>query len=81
MRRAGLDLQIVQGGGKRKLARRTFHSLRHSFTSTLANAGVPEELRMKLTGHSSKEVHRGYTHLELDTLRKAIGTIPAPLQG
>ena len=80
MRRAGLDLQIVQGGGKRKLARRTFHSLRHSFTSTLANAGVPEELRMKLTGHSSKDVHRGYTHLELDTLRKAIGTIPAALQ-
>ncbi len=77
MRRAGLDLQIVQGGGRRKLARRTFHSLRHSFTSALANAGVPEELRMKLTGHSSKDVHRGYTHLELETLRQAIGRIPS----
>ena len=77
MRKAGLDLQVVQGGGRRKLARRTFHSLRHSFTSALANAGVPEEVRMKLTGHSSKDVHRGYTHHELETLRKAIGTIPS----
>ena len=77
MRKAGLDLQVVQGGGRRKLARRTFHSLRHSFTSALANAGVPEEVRMKLTGHSSKDIHRGYTHLELETLRQAIGTIPS----
>ena len=77
MRRAGLALQIVQGGGKRKLARRTFHSLRHSFTSALANAGVPEELRMKLTGHTSKNVHRGYTHHEMGTLRQAIGNIPS----
>ncbi|MDC0218612.1 tyrosine-type recombinase/integrase [Verrucomicrobia bacterium] len=77
MRKAGLALQTVQGGGKRKLARRTFHSLRHSFTSALANAGVPEELRMKLTGHSSKDVHRGYTHHELATLRQAIGRIPS----
>ena len=77
MRKAGLDLQVVQGGGRRKLARRTFHSLRHSFTSALANAGVPEEVRMKLTGHSSKDVHRGYTHHELETLRQAIGTIPS----
>ena len=77
MRKAGLALQTVQGGGKRKLARRTFHSLRHSFTSALANAGVPEEVRMKLTGHSSKNVHRGYTHLEMETLREAIGNIPS----
>jgi hypothetical protein len=32
---------------------------------------------MKLTGHSSKDVHRGYTHHELATLRQAIGRIPS----
>jgi hypothetical protein len=32
---------------------------------------------MKLTGHSSKDVHRGYTHLDLETLSKAIGGIPS----
>ncbi|MFM8471820.1 MAG: tyrosine-type recombinase/integrase, partial [Limisphaerales bacterium] len=40
MRKAGLDLQTVQGAGVRMLSKRTFHALRHSFTSALANAGV-----------------------------------------
>jgi hypothetical protein len=59
---------------------REFHRLavspHHSFTSALANAGVSPELRMKLTGHKSAEVHRGYTHLELDTLKEAIRKLP-----
>lgn len=76
MRKAGLDLQTVQGAGVRKLSRRTFHALRHSFTSALANAGVAPELRMKLTGHKSEAVHAAYTHHELETLRAAVGKLP-----
>ena len=76
VRNAGLDLQTVQGSGVRKISKRTFHALRHSFTSALANAGVSPELRMKLTGHKSAEIHRGYTHLELDTLKDAIKKLP-----
>ena len=38
VRRAGVDLQTVQGGGERKISRRTFHALRHSFTSGLASS-------------------------------------------
>jgi hypothetical protein len=33
------------------------------------------EVRMKLTGHSSKPVHHGYTHLELDALKTAIAAL------
>jgi len=77
VRRAGLDLQTVQGGGTRMLSKRTFHALRHSFTSALANAGVAPELRMKLTGHKSEAIHAGYTHHELATLRAAVGKLPA----
>ena len=76
MKKAGLNLQTVQGAGLRKISRRTFHALRHSFTSALANEGVTEELRMKLTGHTTKAVHRGYTHHELETLRGAINKLP-----
>ena len=76
VRQAGLDLQTVRGGGVRMQSRRTFHALRHSFTSALANAGVAPELRMKLTGHKSEAVHAGYTHHQLDTLRAAIGKLP-----
>src|SRR4029077_20588324 len=42
-----------QGDSKGRTVRLlTFHSLRHSFASELANAGVPPELRQLLTGHS-----------------------------
>lgn len=76
VRKAGLDLQTIQGAGVRKQSRRTFHALRHSFNSALANEGVAQELRMKLTGHASKEMNRGYTHHELETLRAAIAKLP-----
>jgi integrase len=29
--------QTVKGAGKRMISKRTFHALRHSFTSALAN--------------------------------------------
>ena len=38
----------------------TFHSLRHSFNSAMANAGVSQEIRMKLIGHVSAEMNKGY---------------------
>ena len=76
MEKAGVSAREVKGMGVRRLSRRSFHSLRHSFTSLLANEGVPEETRMKLTGHSTRAVHRGYTHLELETLRAAMERLP-----
>jgi integrase len=42
--RAGVDQHRVQVSRRRK----SFHSLRHSFASALANAGVSPELRMRL---------------------------------
>jgi integrase len=60
----------------RKVFALSFHSLRHSFTSILANAGVPEELRMALTGHKERAVHQRYTHRELQRLADAIGMLP-----
>ena len=54
----------------------SFHSLRHSFSSLLANAGIPEETRMALTGHTQRETHQRYTHHDLAVLRSAISTLP-----
>jgi integrase len=81
MRKAGLDLQTVKGAGIRQQSKRTFHALRHSFTSALANQGVSSELRMKLTGHKTESVHRGYTHHELEKLREAVEKIPSLQKG
>lgn len=76
MRKAGLDMQKVKSAGVRQLSRRTFHAMRHSFASALANAGVAPELRMKLTGHKSAAVHRGYSHHEMKTLADAVAKMP-----
>jgi integrase len=74
--KAGLDPGITDGKGVRKFTKRTFHSLRHSFNSALANAGVAEEIRMKLTGHSSKAMNDKYTHLEVEPLKNAMDSLP-----
>ena len=77
VRKAGLDLQTVKGAGKQMISKRTFHALRHSFTSALANQNVSAELRMALTGHKTEREHQKYTHLEMDNLRAAIQKIPS----
>lgn len=56
----------------------TFHCLRHTATSLMANAGVAPETRMAITGHTDDRVHAGYTHHELKTLREAVNKIAVP---
>jgi integrase len=75
MRASGIDPEVTKTS-KHAFSRKSFHSLRHSFASALANCGVPVELRMKLTGHKSAQIHQTYTHLEVETLRSAIGSLP-----
>jgi integrase len=50
-----------------------FHDLRHTFNTRLMEAGVMQEVRKALMGHSSGEdVHSIYTHVELPMKRDAI---------
>jgi integrase len=63
-------------GSGRSVHALSFHSLRHSFTSLLANAGVSQELRMTLTGHTQADTHRKYTHHELQALQAAVSMLP-----
>ncbi len=50
-----------------------FHDLRHTFNTRLMEAGVLQEVRMALMGHSSgSRVHATYTHIELPVKREAI---------
>lgn len=81
MARAGVVGEVLraasEGGKGRTVRALSFHSLRHSFNSAMANAGVAQEVRMKLTGHTSAEMNKGYTHHELEPLRAAIAAIPA----
>lgn len=76
MKAAGIDRGAGEGKGNRTFNKLSFHSLRHSFNSALANAGVSQERRMKLTGHTSAEVNTGYTHHEVETLREEMNKLP-----
>jgi site-specific recombinase XerD len=55
----GRILRNATGKG-RKQSSLSFHSLRHSFVSALANAGVAPDLRQKLAGHSELKSHARY---------------------
>ena len=75
---AGITGSVITREGKgRATNSKTFHALRHTFISVLANAGVAPELRQKLAGHASAEAHRLYTHHEIETLRGAIAKLPS----
>jgi len=74
---AAVDLREITRPNKRKHCKRSFHSLRHSFTSVLANAGVEPEVRRKLTGHKSAAVHDIYTHFQPEVLKAAIQKAPS----
>jgi len=62
--------------GRHRTSCYTFHSFRFSFATRLANAGVAQEIRMKLVGHTTEQIHAGYTTLALETLRGAVLNLP-----
>lgn len=55
----------------------SFHSLRHSFNSEMANRGVAQELRRHLTGHTTDRMNDRYSHLDAKLLRKAVRMLPS----
>jgi integrase len=79
MREAGIDPGTArERPGKRgvRMSRLSFHSFRHSLISNLANAGVPAEVRKLISGHADDRSHEGYTHTQLETVRRSLERIP-----
>jgi integrase len=77
MQKAGVHGQIIRHTAKgRGNTTKSFHSLRHSFNSALANAGIGRELRQVLTGHASEKMNELYTHREMQPLRDAVSALP-----
>ena len=74
MKSSGVPDKVTLPGGI--VASRSFHSLRHSFTSWLAEADIAADVRQKLTGHLSKGIHARYTHHD-EALDRAIEALPS----
>lgn len=78
MEKAEIKKVSVKAGGTegRAFNKLSFHSLRHTYVSQLANAGIAPDVRQLLSGHADEKSHAVYTHTKLETLRKAIETLP-----
>lgn len=63
--------------GKRKVSEISFHSFRHTATSLLKNAGVPQSVVMDIIGHESKAVSQVYTHVGEKEKRIAVASLPS----
>jgi integrase len=76
-----LPARTKQGTGKGRNAKRqqnelSFHSLRHTNNSLLKKAGVAESVVMAFVGHESPEISRKYTHIEEESLVRAVRKLP-----
>ena len=73
---ANITTSIKLDGRNRKTPEATFHSLRHTFVSFAANAGVPLHIVQSIVGHESTAMTRHYYHENIDALKSAVNAIP-----
>ncbi len=62
--------------GRRDVSGLSFHCLRHTATSGLKNAGVSDVVARSIIGHESEAISQIYTHIESDTMRRAVDLLP-----
>ncbi|WP_158608011.1 tyrosine-type recombinase/integrase [Nocardia panacis] len=51
------------------------HAARHTTATLLLEAGVPEDVRMAIMGHSSAAVQRGYAHADIGVKRAGLAAL------
>ena len=76
-RAANIETSVKLQGRRHKTPEATFHSLRHTFVSFAANAGVPLHIVQSIVGHESTAMTRHYYHENLEALKGAVNAIPA----
>ena len=74
---AGIVTSVHIEGRRTRTPEATFHSLRHTFVSFAANAGVPLHVVQSIVGHESTAMTRHYYHENLAALKSAVAAIPA----
>ena len=75
-RAANIQTSVRLEGRHRRTPEATFHSLRHTFVSFAANAGVPLHIVQSIVGHESTAMTRHYYHENLAALKSAVAAIP-----
>ena len=62
---------------RRRSSEISFHSFRHTATSLLKNAGIPQSVVMDMIGHESKAISQVYTHVGEPEKRRAVSKLPS----
>ena len=63
-------------GSKRTPSELSFHSIRHTATSMMKNAGISPAIVQDIIGHDSAEMSAHYTHIESKAKREALNSMP-----
>ena len=71
----GLPTSVEIPGRKRKVTVRGFHSLRHSFCTHCAEAGIPKAVVESILGAESSILDRIYTHIGTESQLAAIEAV------
>ena len=74
---AGIVMSVTVEGRSHKVPEASFHSLRHTFVSMSANAGVPLHIVQAIVGHESTAMTRHYYHENVAALQQAVEAIPS----
>lgn len=63
---AGIDLAPTKANGAKATARNrlSFHCLRHTTNSLMANAGISTDIRQAILGHADARINERYTHMD-----------------
>jgi integrase len=75
--RCGLVTQGKREGRRRAAVTVSFHSLRHTFVSMCARAGVSLPVVREMAGHHSEAIQRVYLHVSEPECRAAINALPS----
>lgn len=74
---AKITTSVRVEGRKKRTPEASFHSLRHTFVSFAANAGIPLHIVQSIVGHESTAMTRHYYHENLTALQQAVNAIPS----
>lgn len=80
-KRAGVTGRTASKGRARQFHTKTFHSLRHTLASMLAEAGVDDLVRRRITDHEDKAVAAIYQHVSVEATGRALNQVLAPFAG
>ncbi len=72
---AGIETSVKVEGRKKAVTVYGFHSLRHSFASYCAEAGVPKAVVLSILGTDSDIVDKYYTHISEEAQHRAMTAI------